>query len=116
MGAGWSRSWAIDVVIPPSTFGRGALDPGKWVIPLRCAHTDRKSTRLNSSHLVISYAVFCLKQTATRAYSCSTGAAWRQPLDCGDDLSSAVTRYLLSAMLLTCPAGTRSPEGTFGFF
>src|SRR5256885_12255942 len=24
---------------------------------------DRKSTRLNSSHLVISYAVFCLKQT-----------------------------------------------------
>src|SRR5256885_8027855 len=26
----------------------------------RCA--DRKSTRLNSSHLVISYAVFCLKK------------------------------------------------------
>src|SRR5256885_11559280 len=25
---------------------------------------DRKSTRLNSSHLVISYAVFCLKKTA----------------------------------------------------
>src|SRR5256885_2389589 len=24
-------------------------------------HADRKSTRLNSSHLVISYAVFCLK-------------------------------------------------------
>src|SRR5256885_5725705 len=29
--------------------------------------TDRKSTRLNSSHLVISYAVFCLKKKkATR--------------------------------------------------
>src|SRR5688500_732844 len=27
--------------------------------------TDRKSTRLNSSHLVISYAVFCLKKTTT---------------------------------------------------
>src|ERR1039457_1312402 len=26
-----------------------------------CADRDRKSTRLNSSHLVISYAVFCLK-------------------------------------------------------
>src|SRR5256885_10943697 len=26
------------------------------------APTDRKSTRLNSSHLVISYAVFCLKK------------------------------------------------------
>src|ERR1035441_10746767 len=25
--------------------------------------TDRKSTRLNSSHLGISYAVFCLKKT-----------------------------------------------------
>src|SRR5256885_12283306 len=27
--------------------------------------TDRKSTRLNSSHLVISYAVFCLKTKNT---------------------------------------------------
>src|SRR5256885_6781615 len=27
-----------------------------------CATVDRKSTRLNSSHLVISYAVFCLKK------------------------------------------------------
>src|SRR5437667_2413351 len=25
-------------------------------------HTDRKSTRLNSSHITISYAVFCLKK------------------------------------------------------
>src|SRR2546426_11920056 len=28
-------------------------------------HQDRKSTRLNSSHLVISYAVFCLKKKNT---------------------------------------------------
>src|SRR5688500_19517004 len=28
-------------------------------------HSDRKSTRLNSSHLVISYAVFCLKKKKT---------------------------------------------------
>src|SRR5688500_19507925 len=28
----------------------------------RGAREDRKSTRLNSSHLVISYAVFCLKK------------------------------------------------------
>src|SRR5256885_4340953 len=27
-----------------------------------CGQEDRKSTRLNSSHLVISYAVFCLKK------------------------------------------------------
>src|SRR5215204_7197298 len=31
--------------------------------PARCAaRADRKSTRLNSSHTVISYAVFCLKK------------------------------------------------------
>src|SRR5256885_9822886 len=29
-------------------------------------HLDRKSTRLNSSHLVISYAVFCLKKKKTQ--------------------------------------------------
>src|SRR5256885_10803908 len=29
---------------------------------------DRKSTRLNSSHLVISYAVFCLKKKKTTHY------------------------------------------------
>src|SRR5256885_12848299 len=29
---------------------------------LRLSQLDRKSTRLNSSHLVISYAVFCLKK------------------------------------------------------
>src|SRR2546426_5393786 len=32
---------------------------------LRRAVRDRKSTRLNSSHLVISYAVFCLKKKKT---------------------------------------------------
>src|SRR5256885_5693149 len=30
---------------------------------------DRKSTRLNSSHLVISYAVFCLKKKNTTTVS-----------------------------------------------
>src|SRR5256885_5209629 len=30
--------------------------------PARGGSGDRKSTRLNSSHLVISYAVFCLKK------------------------------------------------------
>src|SRR5256885_1169990 len=32
-------------------------------VPAGCG--DRKSTRLNSSHLVISYAVFCLKKKRT---------------------------------------------------
>src|SRR5207244_7468321 len=30
--------------------------------PLASRPTDRKSTRLNSSHQIISYAVFCLKK------------------------------------------------------
>src|SRR5205814_7673216 len=38
---------------------------------LRVATVDRKSTRLNSSHLGISYAVFCLKKKKFTA-SCSS--------------------------------------------
>src|SRR5256885_2539747 len=38
---------------------------------VRCVDAaDRKSTRLNSSHLVISYAVFCLKKKKNRT-TCS---------------------------------------------
>src|SRR2546422_7776377 len=33
-----------------------------FTVDLRTPHTDRKSTRLNSSHGYISYAVFCLKK------------------------------------------------------
>src|SRR5256885_10554104 len=40
---------------------------------LRSGDQDRKSTRLNSSHLVISYAVFCLKKKkgVTTALRCA---------------------------------------------
>src|SRR5436190_4336350 len=43
--------------------GRGA-DPGDLAFSDRgqLVSLDRKSTRLNSSHTVISYAVFCLKK------------------------------------------------------
>src|SRR3712207_7705930 len=34
-------------------------------------HLDRKSTRLNSSHANISYAVFCLKKNNHAQYDCS---------------------------------------------
>src|SRR5256885_5822383 len=36
---------------------------------------DRKSTRLNSSHLVISYAVFCLKKTISKQAPLCHGVA-----------------------------------------
>src|SRR5690625_1200962 len=44
---------AIVVVVGISFFGAGA-SPNR--------RRDRKSTRLNSSHVAISYAVFCLKK------------------------------------------------------
>src|SRR2546426_9699840 len=39
-----------------------ADDPGVVMVLHDVTELDRKSTRLNSSHLVISYAVFCLKK------------------------------------------------------
>src|SRR3712207_8923305 len=44
---------------------RGAVQNEKSRVgrhPFREDHADRKSTRLNSSHANISYAVFCLKK------------------------------------------------------
>src|SRR5690242_21480017 len=38
-------------------------------VPLR-NRADRKSTRLNSSHMSISYAVFCLKKKKNTSYTC----------------------------------------------
>src|SRR5256885_8062240 len=50
-------------------YGAGAARLHEELIPVTARWTypekrkgDRKSTRLNSSHLVISYAVFCLKK------------------------------------------------------
>src|SRR2546426_1636072 len=49
--------------------------------------SDRKSTRLNSSHLVISYAVFCLKKKSrtcdTRAREEWQGPEFRPVRECG---------------------------------
>src|ERR1039457_7294339 len=45
-----------------------------------CRCLDRKSTRLNSSHLVISYAVFCLIKQKSKAISGGVSAEafwWR---------------------------------------
>src|SRR5437868_7545506 len=47
------------------TCARGTGSPGEWLLPSR--RPDRKSTRLNSSHVSISYAVFCLKKKKKRS-------------------------------------------------
>src|SRR5690625_5951385 len=46
---------------PPTGNIKARLAPAS-VIFSHAASTDRKSTRLNSSHVAISYAVFCLKK------------------------------------------------------
>src|SRR5260221_3785400 len=66
---GRRRQWAeLDIQLRDGTkiharpmLGKGSRGPHpEWIIvPSR---RDRKSTRLNSSHTVISYAVFCLRK------------------------------------------------------
>src|SRR3712207_7034137 len=53
------------VVYDPRADVRGAGDVAGVAEPLR---QDRKSTRLNSSHANISYAVFCLKKKKNIIY------------------------------------------------
>src|SRR5690348_17428783 len=48
----WTRGQLTDIESTPLTGN----------VELSRPHTDRKSTRLNSSHPSISYAVFCLKK------------------------------------------------------
>src|SRR5688500_20064951 len=54
---------------PGARVSRNLADPSRppaMLTRLTCSCGDRKSTRLNSSHLVISYAVFCLKKKQTK--------------------------------------------------
>src|SRR2546422_6552606 len=62
----------------------GAVDPPAVSVQKVGSREDRKSTRLNSSHGYISYAVFCLKKKKmsgvsmpswTTSVSCSTAQA-----------------------------------------
>src|SRR5256885_15943395 len=59
-----STTWAFRPKWPPPRWPEPRL-PSK-AAPCWRWRADRKSTRLNSSHLVISYAVFCLKKKKFR--------------------------------------------------
>src|SRR5256885_9428258 len=57
------RSWSrVHVDLNDETLRDGLQSPSVRDPALEVKKRDRKSTRLNSSHLVISYAVFCLKK------------------------------------------------------
>src|SRR2546428_6249676 len=55
---------------PTNSIAESSAGPVRVAVPRDGdAHGDRKSTRLNSSHDQISYAVFCLKKKTKRHYS-----------------------------------------------
>src|ERR1022692_327450 len=77
---------------------------------------DRKSTRLNSSHLVISYAVFCLKKKKTESRHdlircfqemCSTRAATTKTAS--RNYNGNITSYHVFFFFLMIGRPPRSP-------
>src|SRR5256885_12475874 len=64
-------------------------------------YKDRKSTRLNSSHLVISYAVFCLKKKIKRVF-----VSWRSREISSADVKSAA---LSSSSSMSASFGSPPP-------
>src|SRR5258705_7790665 len=61
--AGLARANAYSALEGLVAKGAARVEGGR---PKRYRPEDRKSTRLNSSHLGISYAVFCLKKKKTK--------------------------------------------------
>src|SRR3712207_8843920 len=60
--AGAKARWRRPADGRPHETARPALVEGRWGGTRADTRGDRKSTRLNSSHANISYAVFCLKK------------------------------------------------------
>src|SRR5256885_9880159 len=81
------RSWdKNDKTSPPKELFKHMIsDIANYTVP-SSPSGDRKSTRLNSSHLVISYAVFCLKKKKPPSATISA-----KRLECSqeNDLSSS---------------------------
>src|SRR4051794_41553122 len=71
-----AREWAASLIIaeewlirPPTSLAIAIARlaaPARITVPVDSPSEDRKSTRLNSSHPSISYAVFCLKKKKTK--------------------------------------------------
>src|SRR5438445_2532896 len=77
-----SHTWIAILSVAPTSENRGGRQPRRDFL-------DRKSTRLNSSHANISYAVFCLKKkkkptnTATVQHATYNGeTTQRKPSRC----------------------------------
>src|SRR5690606_41978446 len=62
----WHRKRLKSATIWPKVLRRSGVPPKPAPSSSSCYEKDRKSTRLNSSHVKISYAVFCLKKKTNR--------------------------------------------------
>src|SRR5258708_39722202 len=59
------RQYRLPFMVVKAALGAKIKDPDILCAVIQCmtaSELDRKSTRLNSSHQIISYAVFCLKK------------------------------------------------------
>src|ERR1039458_2574144 len=89
--------------------------PSKWAEPKGFDHADRliqpdrKSTRLNSSHLGISYAVFCLKKSPEPGTPFATDAAG---LHLSSPFSIVHTNHHFFLMIRRPPRSTLFPYTT----
>src|SRR2546426_2179562 len=83
--AGWAMLQLAAVLLVALAVAAVRFGPARRVIDVRRRsplEQDRKSTRLNSSHLVISYAVFCLKKKnaiATAGWGAYVGTSIDRP-------------------------------------
>src|SRR3712207_7006693 len=66
---------AAQLLLDPRVGHGQALDVGLVDDRLVVGRLDRKSTRLNSSHANISYAVFCLKKTCAPGLAVTSSRA-----------------------------------------
>src|SRR6202795_2294720 len=81
---------------------------------LRRLVLDRKSTRLNSSHYNISYAVFCLKKITGAGTSRACAGAWApRLLAAGLACGRRTALRAAGAAKDFSTEGTRRPRGTF---
>src|SRR6266571_1131365 len=76
---------------------------------------DRKSTRLNSSHMSISYAVFCLKKKKIKVTVRSFHATF--PLECvADEVNTIENRVAVTGVERSGVVSVEAPLGVRCFF
>src|SRR5256886_3442539 len=109
-------NWNLNLSDIATIWRGGCIIRAKFLNRIVEAYQDRKSTRLNSSHSQISYAVFCLKKKNNKYYrdachasqTCDYLERLRRPLAC-DVLASRpiLIHYLRGGDYLysVCPCG-----------